>query len=531
MKFGDALKRRDLFGNDIGDPTWIAHHALLKVAFGEGADLSPPESKIFTEITGLETPPTEPSKELWLLGGRRGGKSASISSAAVYLATIGADVLGFTKQAKKHGRLYIGIIAVDKAQASIILEYIKQYFDRPPFDQLVERSTRTEIDLTNGISIVVFASQQARLRGRGFAAILIDEVAWLIDDQDRQNATSLLKAVRPGMLTVPNSILIAISSPAGKTGVVFDTYKRHFKNYDPKSKILVAQAPTWVLNKTISEDDPQISEAYRDDPQMAACEYGAEFMDGVSSIFGREAIEKVTGDYDHQPPTPNRSYRFAIDAAGGSGQDSFAASILHVERNKNSKEPDRVVVDLLMRFNPPFDPDQVVRDIVDTFEEYCLSSPASERAVIGDRYASAWVNARFKESGWRFKTSKVVTSDALGHLVPVVNSGSIVLPRDRILVNELVGLQRTMGGARPRISHGRFGHDDVASALAHNVYAATINKRRKEPCSYTEGDAPPMQIIKFGRRNDSPTINSSFETDTDYSAVFKSLSINSTKEF
>ena len=94
----------------------------------------------------------------------------------------------------------------------------------------------------------------------------------------------MLNALRPGMATIPNSMLLCASSPYARRGALWDAHRRHFaQDGDP---ILVWQADTRTMNPTV----PQIliDEAARD-PASAQAEYGAQFRSDIESFVSREA--------------------------------------------------------------------------------------------------------------------------------------------------------------------------------------------------------------------------------------------------
>ena len=61
-------------------------------------------------------------------------------------------------------------------------------------------------------------------------------------------------------------------------------------------------------------------------------------------------------------------------------------------------------------------------------------------------------------------------------LLPALNSGSVELPPDDRLVNQLIGLERrTARGGRDIIDHAPGGHDDRANVVAGLVSAGPVS--------------------------------------------------------
>ena len=70
--------------------------------------------------------------------------------------------------------------------------------------------------------------------------------------------------------------------------------------------------------------------------------------------------------------------------------------------------------------------------------------------------------------------AKQTKSELFRDLLPLLNSGRIVLPRNDRLQGQIVGLERrTSAVGRDTISHPDRGHDDVANAVAG---AAALSK-------------------------------------------------------
>ena len=99
------------------------------------------------------------------------------------------------------------------------------------------------------------------------------------------------------------------------------------------------------------------------DPARAAAEYVAEFRSDLEAFVQREVIENCTGGFIELAPAANTRYFGFVDAAGGSGGDSFAAAISH-------REGDRIIVDCLRERRPPFSPSAVIEELVPLLRSY-----------------------------------------------------------------------------------------------------------------------------------------------------------------
>ena len=260
----------------------------------------------------------------------------------------------------------------------------------------------------------------------------------------------ILDALRPGMATVPNAMLLCASSPYARRGAIWDAHRRHFgKDGDP---VIVWQADTRTMNPTV----PQrvIDEATERDPASAAAEYGAKFRSDVKSFVNREAVEAcVTFGVRERAPVSGVSYLAFVDPSGGSA-DSMTLAIGH-------QENDVAVLDAIRERRPPFSPEDVVREFAALLKNYQITE------VQGDRYAGEWPCERFREHGFTYETAAKPKSDLYRDLLPAINSRMVDLLEDARLFAQIVGLERRVSRAgRDSIDHAPGAHDDLANAVA-----------------------------------------------------------------
>ena len=111
-----------------------------------------------------------------------------------------------------------------------------------------------------------------------------------------------------------------------------------------------------------------------------------------------------------------QAIRAFTDPSGGS-DDSFALAISH-------KSEDRIVIDAIREARPPFSPDAVVDDFTALLKSYRVSR------VTGDRYAGEFPRELFRKHGIAYELAKQTKSELFRDLLPLLNSGRIVLPRN-----------------------------------------------------------------------------------------------------
>jgi hypothetical protein len=140
-------------------------------------------------------------------------------------------------------------------------------------------------------------------------------------------------------------------------------------------------------------------------------------------------VESCTGGFVELAPAANTRYFGFVDAAGGSGGDSFAAAISHREHN-------RVIVDCLRERRPPFSPSAVIEELVPLFESYRISRVTGD---LGGRFSPE----QFQQHHIKYEACAKVKSDLYVDLLPLLNSDRILLPRHPRLAAQLISLERT----------------------------------------------------------------------------------------
>ena len=275
-----------LMAGAFTSPSWQPWRAFLKALFG--LPMSRGDAALFRECTGRTTPPSKPFRECSLVIGRRGGKSRILALIAVYYATLidWRPYLAIGEVAT------VAVIASDRDQAKVTMRYIRGLLRNVPIlDELVDVDQVETIRLNNSVAIEVHTARISSPRGRSFAACLADEIAfWRTDDGSTNPDREVLRGIRPGLASLPGSMLLMASSPYAQRGELWETYKRHYGQDD--SRVLVWKAPTLTMNPSL--DRAIVDEAYADDLQSAAAEYGAEFRSELAEFLPRSAIEACT---------------------------------------------------------------------------------------------------------------------------------------------------------------------------------------------------------------------------------------------
>lgn len=444
----DSCRDPLLFAPWFRDPeTWRGWFAFLAALFALPQDRD--ALAIYRTATGRESPPTEPAREGWLVVGRRGGKSFMLALVAVFLATF----RDWRPHLAPGERATVMVIAVDRRQARVAMRYVTALLRGVPMlAALVEREAADAVDLSNQVTIEVHTASFRSCRGYTIVAALCDELAFWRSDDSANPDKEILDALRPGMATVPGAMLLCASSPYARRGELYRTWREHFGK---PGTVLVWKADTRCMNPTVPER--VVREAYEADPASAAAEYGAEFRADIETFIAREVIEGCIVPGRHElPPVEGVAYTAFVDPSGGSA-DSMTLAIAH-------REDDVAVLDLVRERRAPFSPESVVGEFAETLKAYRLSR------VAGDRYSAEWCAEQFRKQGIEYVPADKAKSDIYREMLPMINSGKVVLLDVPRLLAQLVGLERrTARGGKDSIDHAPSAHDDLANAAAGAV--------------------------------------------------------------
>lgn len=451
-----AMDDPALFGPFFQGESWNNWRTVLKAAYG--LPLGEQELVFFKNVAGHRDPPGSRVREMWLVAGRRGGKDAVASLIAAFAAAL------FDQQHRLRPgeRALVMCLACDRAQAKIILNYIRSYFtDLPLLAAMVTRETAEGFELNNGVDVAVATNSFRAVRGRPILCAILDEVAFWRDESSAKPDEELYKAVEPALASLaPHSMIVGISSPYRKAGLLYKKYKTHFGK---EGDVLVIQAPTRMLNPTISQDI--VDRAMAEDPAAASAEWMGEFRDDIGGWLPFDVIDAaVERGRTVRPPYPMNIYRSFCDPSGARG-DSFTMAIAH-------EEDGIALLDCLIEVKPPFNPMEAIGQIAKVLREYGLTE------TTGDRYAAEFNVAAFASCGITYRNSGRDRSAIYQDVLPLFTSGRVRLLDNPKLVSQFAALERhTSSVGRDRIDHGPGGHDDLCNSAAGALIAAGVADR------------------------------------------------------
>ncbi len=468
MNILEAIADENLLGPFFDDPdTWAAWHAAMRVVYG--LDIPAADHELIRECTGRDATrlPRDGFDTVLLLTGRRSGKSRIAATIATYEAVLS----GRESKLSKGETGVVPIVSPTKSQSRVVKDYMRGIFEAPILAAEVSKETREGFELKNGTRIECLAGDFRTVRNFTCLAVVVDEAAFLgyADESKIRSDTELIRALKPSLATCGGR-LIAISIPYAMKGWCYSTWKKHFGN--DTSKTLVWNCPSRTMNPTLSQSI--VDDALAEDPDGARAEYLGQFRDDIATFVPRDIVESaVVKGRTELLPDRNRRYAGFVDISGGRSDDA-ALAIAH-------KEGEKVILDYLRRWRPPFSPDRACAEMVEDVTRYEITR------VIGDNYSAEFVKQSFESRGVRYAratrnpwgatlTAKKARSksELYLELLPRLFSRQVELLDNAALVDQLCGLERrTRSGGRDSIDHGPNQHDDLANVLAGVVVCAT----------------------------------------------------------
>src|SRR6266704_552623 len=218
---GTILAALTLAGMD--GPQWENWRVFWKAVFC--LPMTPAELLVYQRHTGRAAPPSEPVGEAWGLVGRRGGKSRNFGVAAGWMA-IRRD---YTPLLAPGERAVIPVIAADRKQARQVLNYLKGFAALSAIQSFLVRDPLTaSVEFKTGVTVEIATASYRTTRGYTVVGLVTDEVAFWRSDDSAEPDSEVLDALRPGMATVPDSLLLGGSTPYARKGELYRAHVEYF---------------------------------------------------------------------------------------------------------------------------------------------------------------------------------------------------------------------------------------------------------------------------------------------------------------
>jgi hypothetical protein len=445
-----------IFGKTFAGPTFAAWRTVAKIL--DGLSLDKAELTLYRQITGRDQPPSTPFSEAYLIKPRRAGGTLFAAALGLHAA-----LQDYRKRLGPGEVATVAMIATDRRQARQLVNYVKGLIDDSPVIAAeVSDQTRETITFAHRVQLEVHTGSFRSTRGYSYAAVILDELAYMRDEFSATPDIELVRAVRPGLANL-GGLLLGLSSPHTRRGHLYAMYQQH---YGKPSDVLVIQAGGPVLNPTINA--AVIERARAEDPTAARSEWDAQFREDISQWLADELIEAAregrTGGSKRAPVA-------FVDMSGGR-HDASALAIAHAEGEPSERAPPRLVLDVLEHVKAPHEPSVVVERFCGILKNYRISK------VVGDRYGAEWVSSAFKDRGISYESSELDKSSIYMEVLAPFAERRITLIDDRRLITELRMLERKprTGGKADMVDHAPNMHDDAANAACGALWLAGANK-------------------------------------------------------
>jgi hypothetical protein len=452
----ECMLDNKLFGRAFGGETFAAWRTVAKIL--EGAPLKRAELDLYRQFTGRDKPPSAPFSEAYLIKPRRAGGTLFSASVGLHAA-----LQDYRKRLGPGEMATVALIATDRKQARQLVNYVVGLIDdSPAIAAEVSDRTKETITFKHRVQLEVHTGSFRSTRGYSYAAVILDELAFMRDEFSATPDVELVRAVRPGLANL-GGLLIGLSSPHTRRGHLYSMFQQH---YGKESDVLVIQAGGPVLNPTIKQ--AVIDRARAEDPIAARSEWDAQFREDISQWLADELIEAAregrTGGTKRAPVA-------FVDMSGGR-HDASCLGIAHAEGEPSDQAPPRLVLDVLEHVKAPHEPSVVVERFCRILKDYKI------RKVAGDRYAAEWCASAFKNRGISYEPSELNKSEIYMEVLAGFSERRITLIDDKRLITELRMLERKprTGGKPDTVDHAPNMHDDAANAACGALWLANASK-------------------------------------------------------
>lgn len=424
-------------------------------------------------IRSTEVIPYRPKKyrEAWMIVGRRGGKSDRFASTIIaYEACYG----GHEQYISRKQPAFCFLVSQDLRNAAANLHFVRAAIESGTigYNLIDQPVTRYAIRLKNGLTVACLPPTTKAVRGFANPCSVLDEIGIWYQEADSANPDfEIYRALRPGQLQFPEPLIVGISSPYNKAGLLYTYWEagtdgHKAKNVDKQDfrNVIVIHGPTAALGNPLVTRENLEDEQARD-PKSFEREVLAVFQDSISGFLNttllRNCVEKGVSE---RPYNPRYVYVAAMDPAFRN--DAFGFSIFHMD------ERGHVVQDVARREVAPhgmaLNPAAVFSNLAPLIEQYKVAYVFSDQYHL-ESLAQIAPTFGFMIEGVPFKaTNKAMI---FGSLQMLLNQGRLDLLDDPVTVRELASLEKKLTQTGVVQIHAPQGqHDDMACVAALCCY-------------------------------------------------------------
>lgn len=388
----------------------------------------------------------------WLVPrvGRRGGKSSSLSRLAV------VEMLYGDHEVPPGDVGTVAVISTDRSEAIGRLQTIKEILDALGVAWKPLSAPRLGIELPGRRrNVRVFAASIAGVSGFTAVFVLCDEVAkWKDNDAGVNPATEVIASVRPTMATQVNARGVLSSSPMGKLDAHYDAFERG----DGPAQV-VAHAPTWVANPTITEAQTRADEP---DEATHSREYGAvPQAQEEHALLTDLLIERGTRAHGGQIGAERGHYYVATMDPATRGN---AWTLAVATRGADDKRKVVYTREWIGTPAKPLSPKAVFREIAADLAGYGLQTAYTDQWAIDSlREHATDAGLALLEEPWTPQSK----GEAYEGLLKLAQANLLDLPRVPAVKQDLLGI-------RKKLTRNGFVYELATVGARHSDFAPTI---------------------------------------------------------
>lgn len=413
--------------------------------------------------------------------GRRGGKSSTLCRLAVVEALWGKHVV-------PPGDVgVVAFISTTRDEANQRIRTIKAILDAlgigyKPCEGGVELVDRF-------VAFKVYTATVSGVSGFTGICIICDEVAkWKDADTGSNPAAEVLASVRPTMATQREARIILSSSPVGQWDAHFDAFEQGDTDFQ-----VVASAPTWLANPTVTEADTLTLEP---DEAIRAREYGA-----IPAAEVEEALV-TSSEVDRSTrtaplvvdPEAGHSYEAACDP--GTRGNAFTLAVATMRATPNGMRRSIVLArEWRGSTARPLSPKAVLSEIA------ALLKPYKVEVLWSDQYSGDALRDLAADVGLALvpvATTQASKNDMFKNAQTLIRTDQVDLPPDPQVKQDLLGIRRrfTRSGSSIELAKTPDGrHSDHAASVA-----TVLSKYLAEPTHAVRPGSPEWQDAAVERR-------------------------------
>jgi hypothetical protein len=319
------------------------------------------------------------------------------------------------------------------------------------------------------VQIKVAAASSKTTRGVAACAVLCDEIAfWNLDENMKETDTKIMKAVRPAMKQFREfGMLIKLSSPGIKQGVLYGEYKKH-RAGDLPPAYAVFKAPSWMMAPDDVMPDAEFKEEFDLDPDSFDQEYRGNFTDSLSFFITPEYIDMAVMKKVEfmAPEADSTKYTAAIDAAYKG--DRFTFSVTGYVNGRLKQYMSKGWEGTKQKPVSSYEVAEFIRNVTKQF---------NVDEVAADQYAFQPLKEIFNTYGVNLKEYTFTPSfkkKIYWNLKKLIHSQQADLLDNEIQTRELKELVVEQGqSGNIKIGHPAGGSDDFSDSLAVSSFLST----------------------------------------------------------